>query len=874
MSRLISFTAVSALAVFLASATLGVPATAQERELSASAKQQIEVLMQEKAARSPAQRKISSHLLYEVNRQRGHAMFQAVPTLRSGVKVDRGGRTTVDIKAEVTEGLLQRIEQLGGSVVSSFPQFQAVRASMPLGQLEALAGSSQVMSVKPAGRAMTNKINTSQGDAAHRAKLARATLSVDGTGAKVCVLSDSVDHLESVQATGDLPESIDILSGQSGRGLGSTGEGTAMLEIVHDLAPGAQLGFATAWLGEASFARNILDLRFVAGCDVIVDDVIYLAEPVFQDGIIAQAVDSVVADGAVYFSSAGNFGNENDGTSSVWQGDYADSGISTTGSLTDLDGNSTSGRVHDFGGLVGGNMSNQVLSSAPLVTLQWSDPFGASANDYDLCVLDNALTFVFECSTNSQAGPGDDPFELLIGGAFAGERLVVINWANTAAPRFLHMNAIGGVLEIGTAGQTWGHSAAKGAFSVAAVDWAQPCGGVPCAFSGAESVEWFSSDGPRRVFFNPDGTEITVGDVSSTGGELRQKPDIAAADGVATATPGFGTFFGTSAAAPHAAAIAGLLLSQDPLLTPAQIRGLFATTALDIEGLGVDRDSGFGIVDAFDVLGGEPPPPGTGPAVALDFNADSMADILWRNPSTGNTVLWQMDSFVMLAGQEVGSPPSTWKVVGIGDFDGGGQADILWRNPSTGATNIWQMDGFTKVAGAQIGIVPSSWQVAGVGDFDGDGKADILWRNPGSGTTIIWKMDGFTKLAASSIGGKVPGVWAVEGLGDFNGDGRSDILWRHSSTGFTIVWHMDGFTKVASQSIGSVGGLWAVEGIGDFDGGGQSDILWRNTSAGTTIIWQMSGFTKVAAQAIGTVPSSWLVSRVAEFDGGGQSDIL
>ena len=871
MNRLISFTAVSAFALILASATFGTTAVAQERVLSDSAKRQIEAVMQEKASRTPVQRKISSHLLYEMKRQRGHAMFQAVPALRSGVKVDRAGRTMVDIKAEVTEGLLRRIEQLGGSVVNSFPQFQAVRASMPLMQLEALAGSSQVMSVRPAARAMTNK-NTSEGDIAHGAALARLGLSIDGTGAKVCVLSDSVDHLASVQATGDLPAGIDILPGQDGLGLGLTGEGTAMLEIVHDLAPGAELGFATAFASPASFAQNILDLRSVAGCDVIVDDVIWFNEPVFQDGIIAQAVDTVVADGAVYFSSAGNFGNLNDGSSSVWEGDYADSGESTAGDFVDPDSNTTSGRIHDFGALVGTNTSNQVLGLAPVVTLQWSDPFGASANDYDLCVLNDAMTLVFECSTNSQTGT-EDPFEFLFAGAFPNDRLVVINRGNTAAPRYLHMNAIGGALTIATAGQTWGHSAAKGAFSVAAVDWAQTCGGVPCAFAGTESVEGFSSDGPRRVFFNPDGTEITLGDVSATGGELRQKPDIAAADGVSTATPGFGTFFGTSAAAPHAAAIAGLMLSQDPLLTPAQIRDMLTTTALDIEGLGVDRDSGFGIADAFAALGATPPPPGTGPAVALDFNADSMADIVWRNTSNGATVMWQMNGFVMQAAQPLDPVPTAWKVEDIGDFDGDGKADILWRKPSTGANVIWQMDGFTMVAAAQIQNVGSDWTVAGVADFDGDGKADILWRKPSTGANVIWQMDGFTLVAAAQID-PVGGGWAIKGLGDFNGDGRSDILWRKSSTGATVVWQMDGFTRVAGASIGNVGGAWKVEGLGDFDGGGQADILWRNSSTGKIVIWQMNGFTLVAAAPLESVSSSWLVARVADYNGGGQSDIL
>ena len=57
---------------------------------------------------------------------------------------------------------------------------------------------------------------------------------VDGAGVKVGVLSDSVDHLAQSQATGDLPTDLTVLPGQSG--VPGTGEGSAMLEIVHDLA--------------------------------------------------------------------------------------------------------------------------------------------------------------------------------------------------------------------------------------------------------------------------------------------------------------------------------------------------------------------------------------------------------------------------------------------------------------------------------------------------------------------------------------------------------------------------------------------------------------------------------------------------------------
>src|SRR5262249_28192529 len=124
----------------------------------------------------------------------------------------------------------------------------------------------------------------------------------------------------------------------------------------------------------------------------------------------------------------------------------------------------------------------------------------------------------------------------------------------------------------------------------------------PNPFNSANKIETFSSDGPRRILYNANSTPITPGNVSSTGGVLRQKPDITAADGVSCAAPGFNPFFGTSAAAPHAGAIAALVKSANLSLTPAQIRTALTSTAIDIEGAGVDRDSGAGIVMAFEAL--------------------------------------------------------------------------------------------------------------------------------------------------------------------------------------------------------------------------------------------------------------------------------
>jgi subtilisin family serine protease len=609
-------------------------AAAQPRPIDPRALQQIQALIDEKAARTPAQRKIDSNLLLELKLRRGEPLRQAVPELQTGIAVDAEGKTVVDITAEVTQGVLDAIVALGGEVISSFPQYDAIRARLPLDRLEALARLPQVRSIRPEEQAMTHAVNRSQGVIAHLANMAGATYRVSGAGVRICVLSDSVDFLARVQGTGDLP-AVTVLPGQAGSG---TGEGTAMLEIIHDVAPGATLGFATALGGQAQFAQNILDLRNVLGCQVIVDDVVYFAEPAFQDGIIAQAVDAVVASGALYFSSAGNEGNLDDGTSGVWEGDFVPTALPPA-----LAGPGLS--AHDFGGV---NFNTITRDRPSLITLQWADPWGGACNDYDLFLLNASRTVVFAASTNVQTC-AQDPFEQISSVWFndAGNTLVIVKHAGEN--RFLRLNTHRGRLAIATAGQTWGHSAAEGAFSVAAVNVAT-AGGGPFVGGAANPVQTFSADGPRRIFFHADGTPITPGDFSSSGGTVRQKPDLAAADCVATATPGFSPFCGTSAAAPHAAAIGGLVLSARPWLTPAEVRQILTSATLDIEAPGVDRDSGFGIVEALKALR-LALPAGVAHTI-LDFDGDGRGDILWRHSGVGAVAIWLMNG-VQIRGRGV-----------------------------------------------------------------------------------------------------------------------------------------------------------------------------------------------------------------------------
>jgi hypothetical protein len=529
-----------------------------------------------------------------------------LPQLQSRVKLEADGGVLVDINANVTPELIGQIEKAGGKIVSKVPGFNSVRALVPLGELETLATSADVKFIKRAAQARTGSI-VSQGDLTHGANTARSIFGVTGAGIKIGVLSDSVDHLTNSQALGELPTNVTVLAGQEGSG---QGEGTAMLEIIHDLAPDAKLYFATAFGSEAGFATNIIALRS-AGCDIIVDDVFYTDESPFQDGIIAQAVNTVTADGALYFSSAGNGGNLNATTATAWEGDFVNGGTFT---LTETnDGLIYSAALHDFGPQ---NFDRVLTANNAAVvndiTLFWADPLGASTNDYDLFVLDPTGTSVTDYSGDWQNGT-QDPFEGCT--CNANSRVVITKFQGN--DRFLHLQVLANGsarLNISTGGNATGHSTATNAISVAAVNAAanypnpfsgqNPTGPYPGLFTNgyANPTEWYSSDGPRRIFFQANGSPITPGNFSSTGGAIRQKPDIAAADGVSTSVPGFESFYGTSAAAPHAAAIAALLKSYNPGLTRDNIRSALVKTAVDINDPGFDGDSGAGIVMAVPAL--------------------------------------------------------------------------------------------------------------------------------------------------------------------------------------------------------------------------------------------------------------------------------
>jgi hypothetical protein len=585
------------------------------RQIQPSGIRQIQALLEEKAHRTPAQRKLDSHLHLAGQVARGVLSTRQIPAAANAAKMlkfDARQRVHVDIRGTVSKGLLAEIAAMGGVVESSQVQYGAIRAWLPLLKAEALARRADVSFIEPAvmpilnGQLSAHPPRTQRLPAQQREKLRSQLESalrqlearrspvpprreilntapvntdglisegadlvqnegITGDGVKVGVLSDGVDSLASMQIAGNLPNNVTVLSGQAGSG----DEGTAMLEIVYDLAPGAELYFATADDSPAQMATNIESLS-LAGCNIIVDDVTFLDEGVFQDDVIARAIDVITLNGVLYFSSAGNSGNLDSGTSGTWEGDFDGTG-GTIDPIDTIEGQPVT--VHAFDA---SHNYDQVTAASPiggLTVLQWSDPLGASCNDYDLFHMDSSLQTVIEASNNPQEC-SEDPLEY-VSAPPAGDVIVIVLYSGS--PRALNLSTNRGRLAINTAGATFGHNAASSVVTVAAT----PAQNTIFT-AGNQSPESYSSDGPRKIFYYPYGIPLTAGNYlfGTGGGTTLSKVDLTAADCGQSAVPGFDPFCGTSAAAPTAAAIAALIMSAAPTLTPSEVVSVMKSTAL------------------------------------------------------------------------------------------------------------------------------------------------------------------------------------------------------------------------------------------------------------------------------------------------------
>ena len=241
------------------------------------------------------------------------------------VRFDSSGNVQVYIHLENTDDdALQQLRDLGATIEVVNSDWNVVQAWIPISALEDIAAMDAVKEVTPPdyAEAEAGRVST-EGDGIHRTDLVRTFSGISGSGVKVGVISDGVDARRTSQSSNDLPDIIEVDPNSPGSG----DEGTALLEIVHDLAPGAKLAFSGPYTS-LDMVDSILWLANEAfdgeGADVIADDYRFYFEPYFEDGMVAQAAAAAVAGGAVFVSAAGNSGDRH------YAGGFVNGGAPTT----------------------------------------------------------------------------------------------------------------------------------------------------------------------------------------------------------------------------------------------------------------------------------------------------------------------------------------------------------------------------------------------------------------------------------------------------------------------------------------------------------------------------------------------------------------
>ena len=538
---------------------------------------------------------------------------------------------------------------------------------LPVAQLAAVTARPELHAIRAAMRRTRAGAVASQGDFAQgSAALRQAHSNLTGSGVTVGVLSDSFDcyaqyekagsgvpasglngfasngilaDAQTDQSSGDLSSSVTVLEEANCLDFGAptflpfTDEGRAMLQIVHDVAPGAALAFRTADNTEADFAAGIGKLAS-AGAKVIVDDTGYFDEPFFQDGIVAQAIDTVESQGVAYFSAAGNDGvTSYDNVAPVF--------------VTPPPSSATPGELllnfDPTGATITTALSVTIPALVPgqflALVVEWDQPYVTGApqssgatSQIDLCATggNSGDPIIIDVNGNTVTctglnALGIDPVQILIIGnpanATVNSAAETLNvsiglGAGSPAPGRIKLALdgdgapiiISAPFTLATVTPTvQGHPSATGAMAVGAAFFPNTprCGVTPAVLNR------YSSRGGEPILFDVNGSRLASP-------EIRTKPDLVGPDGVNTTFFGdtlindgvtdassvsecannasYPNFFGTSAAAPHVAGAAALLLQSNSALTPAQIYHALEESADPMGSTIPNNDSGYGFV--------------------------------------------------------------------------------------------------------------------------------------------------------------------------------------------------------------------------------------------------------------------------------------
>jgi len=542
------FSVVVTLAMILSLLGAALPAVAQDEggaiQLAPSPADRAE-----KGSESPKLDSLLNRLVSAATPEAKYAIAQS-----SDVRlVDDSVQVVIECRADTVDAVAAIVAGLG-TIETSY--LDLLQASVPVSQLETLAGMTDVLRVRIPQRAIPTD---TAGDPAVRTGTINSegvgvinaddwhTAGFTGAGVKIGVLDGGFAGYVA-ELGGELPASVTAQSFRADTDIeAGSAHGTACAEVVYDVAPGADLYLAN--YGTDVELGNAVDWMVAEGVDVISHSMAWPAGGLGDGtGPICTIVNNARTSGILWAQSAGNSAQRH------WQGPYLD---------TDAD------NWHEFD--PGVDESNAIVVSTGdtiTVTLMWDDPWGASANDYELYLYeDGAFTPGLEVaySWDTQDGSGDPIEGLSYVATYDGlYHIAIENWSGDGTATFTLLSWRHNLQYQVAAGSLTTPADAVGALTVGAVPWFSP-----------DTLEPYSSRGPTE--------------------DSRIKPDIVAPDCVSTTS--YGPFCGTSASTPHAAGAAALVLERFPAYDADDTQTFLEDGAVDLGDAGKDNLFGSGILD-------------------------------------------------------------------------------------------------------------------------------------------------------------------------------------------------------------------------------------------------------------------------------------
>ena len=476
----------------------------------------------------------------------------------------------VDVDSEGLENALEAIKQVGGKATRTSKDASLIQAWVPLQKLEALVDNNTIHFIRQpdVARAEENLIPESATSEALSAMNATTwhAAGYTGAGVKIGIIDLGFTGYKSLLGT-ELPGSVTVKnfvdSETDSLVDGSTEHGTACVEIIHDVAPDARL-FLAKISTSLDFEEAVDWLKDTCQVDIISSSISFTyTSPGDGTGFLADKVRQARDAGILWATAAGNYRTQH------WAGQYYDSDTDDVHNFSDGSEINCFGPNTDYCYVIG---SNQRLT----VLLRWDDWTNVN-QDYDLGLVrwnGSAWDFVGTGTDPQDGTPGVRPIEIATGTTTGDPTMygfVIVRYKATRNVNFDALVWNGPPPHIAYyPGSLPGLADAPDAITVAADTVNYPY-----------AQEDFSSEGPTK---GPGGTP--------TGGII--KPDIAGYDRVSTVSYGLQGFAGTSAATPHVAAAAALVLSKYPNYSPNDLQRFLQNIAVDQGTAGKDTKYGYG----------------------------------------------------------------------------------------------------------------------------------------------------------------------------------------------------------------------------------------------------------------------------------------